>query len=1710
MIKKALLSTYNTSLSSKKTPLSKPIAIKEPEDADEQVIFQKNDSLEKPSSIILSLTENAKSQIATMVYEEVKLKDGFYEDANVTSYLESLISEINTKMELSDSPNKVKVINSKEENAFVTTDKYVYITKGLLKALDTEEEILAVFAHELGHAKLKHLEKTYEKDEALQKNGVNQLVTFILKNEYSKECEFQADQFAVDSLIKMGRNPAGVRSLFGHIKEKEEKTDKMGETERFAIRLIRTHPYASERLERACTLINHDLANIKDNSLRLKGCKLEEEEFIKNLTGTFDEKLSKFNERYPDGKDGRIDQEAQFALFKYVSKDGATISNLQDERGEQLNLFTKEHAETVEDFQKIFQSHKIFHGANIETFLVNMTQGKDKIKEIENLWKCDFPNNFLAYGYPDFDAYTKEDYSTRSIREKSEIIGDLSQKHYWAKVFGFRCFVREHIFKDINTREELKRILDLPFMKMDIINILSLREKKFADLTNSVHSQSLYKLAKKVYKNETGNETFDTGFMKFAADLFGKGKVDMMFLSNMCDDSESYYKKLKEDNKISEFHETMRGFVNKFQDPDSKKTFMSNIRFVLMRQDADNFKESFCQIFNESSQMRDDILFDVLTRTFTFSSLKSYLSYFTLPLQEKIKKIMGNSKELTFEQRLNIIEEFYSERSLNEISDCYEYEDAMSNLNSRHSEKPEDIINIFKSYARKRRQTEKLSYFYVAENKILKLLHPANLQNLYGSNFLKQVNTAVKLLNCLTRVISPGIGVILHLAYNNAMKSIDIDNTFSSMKSIRKDYFSSRTTCKVQLGELLEKGIEYLSKENNADFSKIFDGVNKWYSLLKNKAGDGFISYTLNELAGIIEEKTLLALKKYGKDSVDAVKVIAEFRKHRLETKNKESLLDKVKKIKESLESEYDKNLAMAGYIGYFKDKNIGRIPQDINRHLNLIELLMPEPTPLRNDVLTELLSNQVLTDSAKIRISDLLYSYKEKDNIKLNLYRSKVNEDNMDETLPYKEQIDILEKYFNEPSRSRDKILTELENKHAQSINETKYSSHLKFDNCNEKDIAESTYFKENKYLLDPKNRVQAIALTSSGSIINILLRYFKGSQSDEKDQSDEEKTLYKTISNLEPIDRKNIIKEMLVGLEAFEKEHLKDIKLENRTGGFSVKAWKEEFISKIIDSLFKEGKNSNDNNFVTWLIKEIFNEANLDRSASIISELIEAKTSNLKEEEAMFHFLNACGPIARKLGQILSSNSLVPEKYQNEFAKLKLSLDTPLSKEDVIRIIKSELDGKIADGLGGIHIDGIEKLLGSASIRTVYKVRMNGKEYVAKINDPQSREMAIEDLEILDKLSKKLEESPELLNKFKIQNPKLLLHNLTLCLFQDIDSRIEKINSKKIENVITQEGNHTSNIFYAGPNVVLEELVDGKGLHKGIDEFKLDRDNVLDKLLTSYAAQVDKGIFHADPHSENIMVTRSGEVYWIDKSMLGDFTKDNLSSLEKNAVFDILFDIGLFGHFNVFHGITTGLIMKHLEEMAKVKPSGEEKEKIKSNILDALKKKDKSPSEKFYEINNAAERGGYVFSDNVFMFGKSIITLSGEVKKINPHADLGKYLRKVILRDEVKRSFSDMYHWFFGSHEEESDFLKDNGIGNLASIPWEKLTDERKISKELLGAAKIEFKDIKSKEEAVSALKQIFLRHGQNLTIQDIEFINNTLKTTQTLKTLQQQKVA
>jgi predicted Zn-dependent protease len=130
----------------------------------------------------------------------------------------------------------VMILDSPELNAFATTGGHIFITRGLVEALASEDALAAVLAHEIAHIQLQHsvgliksmrltrdLSKTADRAagiaarsaslserKTLFDNAVRDMVTTLIVNGYNREQEFQADIYAVKLLALAGYSPASL------------------------------------------------------------------------------------------------------------------------------------------------------------------------------------------------------------------------------------------------------------------------------------------------------------------------------------------------------------------------------------------------------------------------------------------------------------------------------------------------------------------------------------------------------------------------------------------------------------------------------------------------------------------------------------------------------------------------------------------------------------------------------------------------------------------------------------------------------------------------------------------------------------------------------------------------------------------------------------------------------------------------------------------------------------------------------------------------------------------------------------------------------------------------------------------------------------------------------------------------------------------------------------------------------------------------------------------------------------------------------------------------------------------------------------------------------------------------------------------------------------------------------------------------------------
>jgi predicted Zn-dependent protease len=130
----------------------------------------------------------------------------------------------------------VLILDSPEINAFATPGGHIFITRGLIKAVESEDALAAVIAHEIAHIQLKHgitavnnMKLTRElsavadraarmaaRDLSIQDrrllfdNSVRELVTTLLTNGYSQSNEYDADAYALRLLALAGYAPSSL------------------------------------------------------------------------------------------------------------------------------------------------------------------------------------------------------------------------------------------------------------------------------------------------------------------------------------------------------------------------------------------------------------------------------------------------------------------------------------------------------------------------------------------------------------------------------------------------------------------------------------------------------------------------------------------------------------------------------------------------------------------------------------------------------------------------------------------------------------------------------------------------------------------------------------------------------------------------------------------------------------------------------------------------------------------------------------------------------------------------------------------------------------------------------------------------------------------------------------------------------------------------------------------------------------------------------------------------------------------------------------------------------------------------------------------------------------------------------------------------------------------------------------------------------------
>jgi ubiquinone biosynthesis protein len=248
----------------------------------------------------------------------------------------------------------------------------------------------------------------------------------------------------------------------------------------------------------------------------------------------------------------------------------------------------------------------------------------------------------------------------------------------------------------------------------------------------------------------------------------------------------------------------------------------------------------------------------------------------------------------------------------------------------------------------------------------------------------------------------------------------------------------------------------------------------------------------------------------------------------------------------------------------------------------------------------------------------------------------------------------------------------------------------------------------------------------------------------------------------------------------------------------------------------------------------------------------------------------LEELGPTFIKFGQIASTRTeLLPPELITELHKLQDRVaPAPYSQ---VRPIIEEYCGCIDEAFARID----EEPVGSASLSIVFRGELaDGTKVAIKVQRPNIAEVIEKDLIILQGMAKRVEATfPEL----RVYNPTGMVKEFGAQIRRELDFVRDGKNADRLaRNMKGIPGVRCPKIYweYSGPRLLVMEYVEGVRIDdvEGIRKAGNIPREIAHAGFRSYMKQIfEDGFFHGDPHPGNLIVTKGGEIIFLDFGIMG-----------------------------------------------------------------------------------------------------------------------------------------------------------------------------------------------------------------------------------------------
>jgi predicted unusual protein kinase regulating ubiquinone biosynthesis (AarF/ABC1/UbiB family) len=259
----------------------------------------------------------------------------------------------------------------------------------------------------------------------------------------------------------------------------------------------------------------------------------------------------------------------------------------------------------------------------------------------------------------------------------------------------------------------------------------------------------------------------------------------------------------------------------------------------------------------------------------------------------------------------------------------------------------------------------------------------------------------------------------------------------------------------------------------------------------------------------------------------------------------------------------------------------------------------------------------------------------------------------------------------------------------------------------------------------------------------------------------------------------------------------------------------------------------------------------------------------------------LEQMGPAFVKVGQLLSTRSdLLPPEALQELSRLQDAVE-PFPFADVERIVTEELGVRLSKAFSRFDSTPIA----AASLGQVHRAALrDGRDVAVKVQRPEVREQVRRDMDSLQELAGFLEQHSDQAHRAGLLR---VVEELRQSLLRELDYRLEAQN-------MTQIGRNLARFRrivvpqavadYSTARVLTMDYVSGQKI-TAVSPLVLAEAGsreLAEELFRAYLHQVIvDGVFHADPHPGNVLLTDDHRLALIDLGMVSRISPDRQDDL-------------------------------------------------------------------------------------------------------------------------------------------------------------------------------------------------------------------------------------